>query len=116
MNAIRALFVSVLLVASTFANAVAADSAPLEKPSILLARAVPNDSGRADIATSVLPVKGGALITGWTAMGHEPSDGFLMKVTAEGDLVWRKSYGGTGTDLLWSVLQDGANGYIMVGF
>jgi hypothetical protein len=68
------------------------------------------------VGSSVLPIADGALLTGWTSLGDGPADGLLLRVTSDGDVVWRKQLGGTGVDLLWSILPDPAGGYICVGF
>jgi hypothetical protein len=89
---------------------------PLSEPSVLLSRPIPNDSGRSDVGAGVLPIEGGALIAGWTSEKDAPPDGLLLRVDADGDVVWRRQFGGQGTDLLWSILPDPAGGYACVGF
>jgi len=94
----------------------AVTGAPLTQPSVLLARPILTEAGRSDVGSSVLPIAGGALITGWTSVDDGPADGLLLRVTGDGDVVWRKQLGGAGVDLLWSVLPDPTGGYIGVGF
>lgn len=91
-------------------------TAPLEKPSILLVRALPTEAGRRDVASNVFPDSTGALITGWTAMGDGHSDALLLRVDREGNEVWRRTYGGEGMELLWAVHRDGAGGLVCAGF
>jgi hypothetical protein len=106
----------VLLTGAEYARAQSPSIAPLERPTILLTRPIATEPNRADIATSVLPVEGGALITGWTSIDMAAPDGFLMRVDGDGNVVWRRNFGGEATDLLWSVLPDGRGGWTCLGF
>lgn len=90
---------------------------PLGMPSVLLARTLASEPGRLDVGSNVLPVEGGALVTGWTRADSEATgDGLLLRVNTAGDVVWRRQLGGDGWDLLWSVLPDPAGGYVVAGF
>ncbi len=91
-------------------------AAPLAYPSVLLSRPIPTDAGNADIATNVLLIPGGALITGWTSRGGGLPDGLLLRVDPEGNVIWRRGLRGDGTDLLWAVPPDGGGGGVGVGF
>ena len=42
-------------------------------------------------------------------------DGFLMKITEAGDIIWAKTFGGTGRDWFYDLKQTTDGGYIMCG-
>ncbi len=44
------------------------------------------------------------------------SDYWIVKLDADGDTIWTKSLGGTGTDYAYSVQKATDNGYIIAGF
>jgi hypothetical protein len=94
----------------------AADVSPLSNPSVLLTRAIQTESGRKDIGFDVLPLSDGAIISGSTSINGGSVDGLLLRVNERGDVLWRKVFGGTGLDLIFSALPDGANGFVCVGF
>jgi hypothetical protein len=89
---------------------------PLKTPTILFTKAIETEPDHRDIGFDVLPVTGGAIISGSTSTKKEPVDGLLMKLTETGDVVWRKRFGGKGMDLIFSAQPDGTGGYICVGF
>lgn len=91
-------------------------AAGLAQPKVLMLRSLPADSGRVDVAADVLPVPEGALIAGWSTMGEAPADAFLLRVDRGGELLWRRSMGGDGADLLFSVQPDGQGGHACAGF
>lgn len=43
------------------------------------------------------------------------SDGFAVRTSADGDLVWEKTYGGDRDDIFQSVTEAEAGGYLLVG-
>lgn len=47
--------------------------------------------------------------------GNSVSDVFLLKVDLWGDTIWTKTYGGTGWDKGYSVIESHDGGYIIVG-
>ena len=58
---------------------------------------------------------------GYIAAGHADSfgsdhvDAWILKLDAEGNIQWQKSYGGTGDDYSFSAQQTADGGYIMTG-
>jgi hypothetical protein len=58
----------------------------------------------------------GAIISGSTSIEGGSVDGLLMHVNDNGDVLWRKVFGGAGLDLIFSALPDGSNGFVCVGF
>jgi hypothetical protein len=75
-------------------------------------------SGNEDGASSVLQTKdGGYIIAGFTeSSGAGFSDVYLIKVDANGDSMWTRTFGGTGSDDGMSIQQTLAGGYIIAGF
>jgi hypothetical protein len=107
-----ALFLVAIL--STLSAVVQSTIAPLTNPSILLVRAIPTESGTEDIAFGLLPLADGALITGSTAVSSNPSDGLVVRINNDGDVLWRKTFGRKGPDIIFSIVSDG-DGYICAG-
>lgn len=59
---------------------------------------------------------GGFIVAGeTTSFGAGNSDFFLMKTNATGDVMWAKTYGGTGADQATSVINTKDNGYFVFG-
>jgi hypothetical protein len=59
---------------------------------------------------------GGYIIIGSTkSFGVGSFDVYLIKINANGDTLWTKTYGGTGMDFGYSVIQTPDTGYVMVG-
>ena len=92
-----------------------AESGPLSNPSILISHAIEAEPGQSDIGFEVLPLANGAIISGSTSSKEKSVDGLLMHVSEKGEVLWRKVFGGTGMDLIFSALPDG-DGFICVGF
>jgi len=58
----------------------------------------------------------GSIIVGYTeSFGAGASDVFLLKIDAEGNKQWQKTFGGTKDDLGWSVELASDGGYVLVG-
>ena len=60
---------------------------------------------------------GGYIITGYTTAGdYGAEDVLLIKTDDKGEIVWQKTYGGSGEDSGWAVRQCADGGYIVSGF
>ena len=71
-----------------------------------------NDKGNDVIETE----DGGFAVFGWTkSQGAGDSDFYLIKTDADGDEIWRKTYGGKRADYGRAVAQTPYGGYIMIG-
>ncbi len=62
-------------------------------------------------------VDGGYIISGMTAsFGAGGYDAYLIKTDANGDTLWTRTYGGSGSERGWSVQQTNDGGYIVAGW
>jgi arginine repressor len=71
-----------------------------------------------DVARSVQQTSdGGYIVAGYTdSFGAGGPDFFLIKIDANGNISWAKTYGGTYSDWARSVQQTSDGGYIVAGF
>lgn len=69
-----------------------------------------------DWAYSLAETEDGGYIIGGISysFGAGEDDAYIIKTDAKGDCIWAKTYGGTGFDEAYSVIQD-KNGYIFAG-
>jgi hypothetical protein len=59
---------------------------------------------------------GGFVLAGQTnSFGDGAEDGFLVKVNAQGEEIWRKTFGGPQEDRLFSIDQGADDGFILTG-
>lgn len=59
---------------------------------------------------------GGYIIAGNAeSFGTGSPDVYLLKTDSEGNMVWQKTYGGSGSDYGWSLLKAPGGGYIIAG-
>lgn len=57
------------------------------------------------------------MIAGETSsFGNGGSDGYLIKTDMNGNVLWSKTYGGTGNDLFYDVISTTDGGYAMSGY
>jgi len=70
-----------------------------------------------DAGTSVQETSDGEFIVVGTtySSGAGGADVYLLKIDANGDSVWAKTYGGTDSESGWSVRETSGGGYIIVG-
>jgi hypothetical protein len=60
---------------------------------------------------------GGYIIAGWTgSFGAGENDVYIIKLDANGNLVWEKTYGGNVDDEAYSIQQTKDGGYIVAGY
>jgi hypothetical protein len=60
---------------------------------------------------------GGYIVAGYTeSFGAGNQDFYLLKIDADGDTLWTRTYGGTGRDEAQSVHQTTDGGYILAGY
>jgi len=84
----------------------------------------PSDWSRAyggagtDVGLSMQRTKdGGYVIAGYTdSFGAGNSDVYLLKTDSKGSLIWNKTYGGTYSDLGYSVQETSDGGYVIAGY
>ena len=59
---------------------------------------------------------GGYILTGGTySFGAGNNDVWLLKLTADGDVTWQKTYGGSGSESAYLVRQTNNGGYVVAG-
>jgi hypothetical protein len=70
-----------------------------------------------DTANSAIQTSdGGYAIAGYTdSYGAGNCDFYLVKTDPSGNMQWNKTYGGTGNDVLYSMIQTNDGGYFLIG-
>jgi hypothetical protein len=69
-----------------------------------------------DYAQSVVQTSdGGYVVTGYTGSYGNYGDVVIMKVDADGDMLWVKHYGGSDVDKGWSIKETADGGFIIAG-
>ena len=65
---------------------------------------------------------GGSIVAGYTNSKdgdvtgyHDSTDAWVVKLNAQGNIVWEKTLGGSGRDIAYSVRQTNDGGYIVAG-
>jgi hypothetical protein len=58
---------------------------------------------------------GGYIVAGQTSSFGAGGDFWVLKLDGAGDVVWQKTYGGSATDLAYSIQQTSDGGYIVAG-
>jgi hypothetical protein len=87
-------------------------------------RALGGSDARGDIASSIQQTTdGGYIVAGWSASNdgdvsgnHGNYDYWIVRMDAEGKLLWQRSLGGSGVDIAHSVQQTADGGYIVAGW
>ncbi|MCC6026464.1 MAG: S-layer homology domain-containing protein, partial [Caldimicrobium sp.] len=71
-----------------------------------------------DVANSIQQTSdGGYIVAGWTeSFGQGKKDVWVLKLDANGNVQWQKTYGGAGEDVANSIQQTSDGGYIVVGW
>ena len=72
----------------------------------------------ADAGRSIYPTNdGGFIIAGYTfSFGAENSDIYLLKTDADGNELWSKTFGGSGWEYAYSVIQTSDSGFLIAGY
>ena len=77
-----------------------------------------------DVACSIIQcLDGGYVVTGYTSLGgdgdltgnHGGFDGWIAKLNSSGNIEWVRCLGGSGADVLYSVIQTSDGGYAIGG-
>lgn len=73
-------------------------------------------NGRDDARAIAQTADGGSIVAGSTqSFGAGEEDGFLLRLSPPGSVIWQKSYGGTGSDALRAVRVTADGGLIVAG-
>jgi len=70
-----------------------------------------------DVGRSIVETSDGCyLVCGYTeSFGDGEDDFYLLKVDAQGDEMWHRTYGGTGSDMGNSIIRTGDGNYLLCG-
>lgn len=111
-----ALATAILLAATGFSPAAAAQSQALSSPpGVLWSKAF--DSGYYDYGSSVRETSdGGFIVTGGTSPASRGDrNACLLKTDGNGGLQWQKTFGGDGFDYGYAVIEPVGGGYLIAG-
>ncbi|WP_448534882.1 hypothetical protein [Pseudothermotoga sp.] len=73
-----------------------------------------NDSDRAYF---IVQTQDGYLLVGWTkSFGSGGMDALVLKIDANGNKLWEKTFGGTNDDLIGQIVFTHDGGYVLVGW
>jgi len=77
-----------------------------------------NDPAHSLVETNVVEAgDGGYALAGFTvSFGEGGQDGWLIETDADGNMEWNQTYGGSGNDVLNSVVKTDDGGYALAGF
>jgi hypothetical protein len=66
--------------------------------------------------TLIQTTDSGYAVAGWTSSkGAGEADFWVIKLDKHGKNVWDRTYGGSGNDLAWSLIQTTDGGYAVAG-
>lgn len=68
-----------------------------------------------DHASSIFPFNDGYVINGFFELPNGGVDGFAIKLDLNGQIIWQKSYGGEGNDVLKFSVPTSDGGFIFIG-
>lgn len=77
--------------------------------------ATSGDAGRDNLDGVIESSDGNYVAVGQTYKGATMMDAAIVKYSEDGNLVWSKSYGGTGNDALHSLIETPDGGFVAVG-
>lgn len=80
-------------------------------------------SDREEFRSIVVPSDGGCVVAGWSRSTngdiegyHGGNDVLLVKYDASGNIVWKKTFGGSGYDEARALRQTSDNGFVICGY
>jgi uncharacterized delta-60 repeat protein len=61
-------------------------------------------------------IDGGYIVAGYTWSPSEREDVYILKLDANGNKLWEKTFGGSDNDGAWSIQQTNDGGYVVAGY
>ena len=61
-------------------------------------------------------IDGGYIVAGYTWSSSEREDVYILKLDANGNKLWEKTFGGSYNDGAWSIQQTNDGGYVVAGY
>jgi len=61
-------------------------------------------------------IDGGYVVAGYTWSSSEREDVYILKLDANGNKLWEKTFGGSDNDGAWSIQQTNDGGYVVAGY